>query len=118
MWRSALRRLAILLAVVTGGTALVSLAIGGLAGSSASRSLSVGFYAVGSFLVVCGFFVGNRGPVRPRREEGTFFLGPRIMRWATPEEHEETINLSAVFVVMGFLLIILGVLADTRYALY
>jgi hypothetical protein len=118
MWRAALRRFAILITIVTGVTALISLAIGGLAGSSVTRSLSVGFYAIGSFLVVCGFFVGNRGPVRPQREEGTFFFGPRIMRWATPEEREETINLSAIFVVMGFLLIIFGVLADTRYELY
>lgn len=118
MWRAAIRRFLILVTVVTGGTALVSLAIGAAAGTSLARSLSVGFYAFGSFLVVCGFFVGNRGPVRPRREEGTFMFGPRIMRWATPEEREETINLSAIFIVLGFLLIVFGVLADTRYKLY
>jgi hypothetical protein len=118
MWLAAIRRFAIIVCVVTGGTALIALAIGALSGTSAARSVSVGFYGIGSFLVVCGFFVGNRGPVRPKREEGTFIFGPRFMRWATPEEREETINLSAVFVVLGFLLIIFGVLADTRYKLY
>jgi hypothetical protein len=39
------------------------------------------------------------------------------MRWATPAEREETINLSAIFVVLGFVLILVGVIADNRYDL-
>ena len=36
------------------------------------------------------------------------------MRWATPAEREETINSSAVFVTIGFVLLLLGVLVDSR----
>ena len=39
------------------------------------------------------------------------------MRWATPLEREESLNESALYVVVGFLLIVLGVAADSRYSL-
>jgi hypothetical protein len=39
------------------------------------------------------------------------------MRHATLEEREDSLNNSAVFVALGLALIILGVLADTRYRL-
>ena len=44
-------------------------------------------------------------------------LGSRFVRWASPEEREENINLSAIFVVLGFVLILIGVAADNRYDL-
>jgi hypothetical protein len=117
MIRAALRRLAALLLLAGGLTLLGSLAVGLLLGESASRAVSVGFYLVGSFLMVAGFFVGNRGPVRLKKDVGVPLLGSRIVRWATPEEREESINTSAIYVVLGFALIFLGVLADTRYSL-
>jgi hypothetical protein len=85
-------------------------------GTPFSRAVSVGFYLVGSFLMVCGFFVGNRGPVRPKGV-GPALFGARFIRWATPLEREETLNESALYVVVGFLLILLGVVADTRHTL-
>jgi hypothetical protein len=39
----------------------------------------------------------------------------RWVRWATPDEQRESLSLSAFFIVLGFLLIALGVLADSRY---
>ena len=117
MWGAALRRLLVLLVLACGITLACSLAFGLLAGQSVSRSLSVGFYLVGSFLTIAGFFVGNRGPVRLKRDVGVPLLGSRFVRWATPEEREESINTSAIYVVLGFALIFLGVLADTRYSL-
>jgi hypothetical protein len=39
------------------------------------------------------------------------------VRWASPSEREENINLSAVFIVLGFVLILVGVAADNRYDL-
>jgi hypothetical protein len=117
VWRAALRRLAVLLVLAGGITLVVSLAFGLLLGESVSRSVSVGFYLVGSFLTIAGFFVGNRGPVRLKRDVGVPLFGSRIVRWATPEEREESINTSAIYVVLGFALIFLGVLADTRYSL-
>jgi hypothetical protein len=117
VWTAALRRLAGLLVLATGITVFASVSLGLLFGESLSRSVSVGFYLVGSFLMIAGFFVGNRGPVRLKRDTGVPLFGSRIVRWATPEEREESINTSAIYVVLGFALIFLGVLADTRYSL-
>ncbi len=119
----ALRRFAGLLLVLAAGTVACSLAIGLAAGSSVTRSLSIGFYLIGSFLLISGFFVGNRGPVRTRGDDtGVPIFGPlmrhRMLRWATPEERDETLSISFVFVALGVVLIIFGVLADTRYKLY
>lgn len=122
MLRAALRRFAGLLLVLALPTAALSLAIGLAAGSNPSRSISIGFYLLGSFLLVSGFFVGNRGPVRPKGDGAVPIFGPlmrnRMVRWATPQEREESLSISFVFVVLGFVLILIGVVADTRYELY
>jgi hypothetical protein len=119
----AARRFVLLLGLTAGATAAVSLLLGLAIGASASRSVSVGFYLVGSFLLVAGFFAGNRGPARFKGDEteggavsGMFGIGigARRLRWATLEEREEAIANSAVFVTLGFALILLGVLADSR----
>lgn len=118
--RATARRFATLLVAVAGGTALLSLAIGLLLGASVSRSLSLGFYIIGSFLLISGFFVGNRGPVRVKGDPGVSFFGifrDRRLRWATGEEQVESLGLSFVFVALGLVLIVLGVATDTRYAL-
>ena len=127
VWRAAARRFALLLGGVAAGTALVSLLVGLAVGSALDRSVSVGLYLVGSFLLVSGFFVGNRGPARVKGDEaeeggavGGMFgvgIGSRRMRWATPEEREEAMANSAIFVALGFALIVLGVLADSRVKL-
>ena len=117
MWVAAGRRFLGLLVLASVLTLAVSLAIGLPLGVGFARTVSVGFYLVGSFLLIAGFFVGNRGPVRLKRDVGVPFLGSRYMRWAKPEEREETINLSAIFVVLGFVLILVGVVADNRYDL-
>ena len=117
---AAARRFVLLLLGVAGGTAVVSLALGLLAGAGVSRSISLGFYIVGSFLLVAGFFIGNRGPVRVKGDPGFSFFGyvkDRRLRWATGDEQVEALSLSFVFVALGLVLIILGVATDTRYAL-
>ena len=117
---AALRRFVLLFAVVAAGTAAVSLAIGALFGAGVSRSISLGFYGIGSFLLIAGFFVGNRGPVRVKGDPGFALFGAfkdRRIRWATGSEQAESLNLSFVFVALGVLLIVLGVIADTRYKL-
>lgn len=48
---------------------------------------------------------------------GLPLLGGRAVRWATPEEREEAISTSAVLVTLGFVLILIGVAADTRVSL-
>jgi len=123
VWRAAggrfLKLLLFASAVVCVPAGLVAL----LGGVSLSRAVSVGFYVLGSFLLISGFFVGNRGPVRPKDSSGAatplgMILGQRDVRWATPEERVETINMSAVFVLLGFVLILFGFVADTRYSLF
>jgi hypothetical protein len=115
---AAFRRLLVLIVVAAGGTALGSILLGLLLGASLGRSLAIGFYMVGSFWLVAGFFVGNRGPVRLKSDLGAPLFGSRFVRWATPEEREETINMSAIYVLLGFVLILFGFAADTRYSLF
>jgi hypothetical protein len=122
MLRAALRRITLLLAGVLVGVSALSLLLGVLFGASVARSVSLGLTVVGSFLLISGFFVGNRGPVRVKDEDtpsiGPLVFGNRLLRWATPSEREETINLSAVFVTVGFTLILIGLAADPRYTLF
>jgi hypothetical protein len=107
-----------LLVVTACGTAVLSVALGLLLGSSVLRSMSVGFYAVGSVVLLAGFFVGNRGPARVKGDIGFTSIASRRLRWATAEERDEALNMSAVFVTLGFILILLGVIADTRHNLF
>jgi hypothetical protein len=118
--RAASRRFVVLLVGIVAGTALISFALGELAGAGISRSVSLGFYAIGSFLLIAGFFVGNRGPSRVKGDPGVGVFGffrNRQLRWATGSEQVETLSLSFVFVALGLVLIILGVVTDTRYEL-
>jgi hypothetical protein len=121
--RAAARRFLGLLLVISLGTLVLSVAVGVGNGSSALRSISVGFYIVGSLLLLFGFFVANRGPVRPQADDpGAGLFGPlfqtRMLRWATAEDVGESLNMSAVFVALGLVLIILGAATDTRYPLF
>src|SRR6185312_9174433 len=79
---AALRRLAALFFAIAGATALGSLLIGLLAGSGVWRALALGWYIVGSVLLISGFFVGNRGPSRPQGEGWSPFSTRRWVRWA------------------------------------
>jgi hypothetical protein len=103
-----------MLLVLGVGTAIPSLLIGLLAGASVSRALSVGWYIVGCILLIGGFFVGNRGPARPQGEGWAIFSLKRWTRWATPEEQRESISLSALLVILGFVLILCGAVVDSR----
>ncbi len=122
MLRAAGRRFLSLLLPFAIGTVVVSIALGLALGSSVARSISLGFYLVGSFVLVSGFFMGNRGPARlkgPVGDEGPWGISPRRrLRWASAEEREAALADSAVFVAIGFVLILVGVAADTRYTLF
>ena len=116
--RAAARRLGLLFAALAGGTAVIALVLGLALGSGVGRSLSLGWYIVGSVLLISGFFIGNRGPSRPQGEGWNPFSLQRWTRWATPDEQHETISLSAVLVILGFVIIALGVVADSRQPLF
>jgi hypothetical protein len=103
-----------LLAVLAGAVLLCGLSIGLIIGSSLNRAIAVGFEASGCLLLVLGFFVGNRGPVRQKGDATPF--GPRFLRWATPDEHTSTIAESAIFIVLGLILILIGLAVDKRYS--
>jgi len=122
---AALRRLAFVLVLALGVTVVLSLALGLLIGASVNRALTLGFYLGGSFLLIVGFFVGNRGPARVKGEDtiGPTMLpipgaGSRRLRWATLGEQNETINNSALFISLGLILVALGAVIDTRHSLF
>jgi hypothetical protein len=121
----ALRRLAFAVLLSVAVTAVLSLALGLLVGASLDRSLVLGFYLMGCFLMLAGFFVGNRGPTRVKSESPAasatpfgVFSGDRRLRWATLSEQHESINSSAVFVGLGSVLVIIGALLDSRHSFF
>jgi hypothetical protein len=120
---AALRRLVLLVLGTVALTAVVSLMFGLLAGGSLNRALVLGFYLTGCFLLICGFFVGNRGPTRVKSEEAGpvvvpfVGIGSRRLRWASLSEQHETINNSAVFVFLGLILVALGIVIDSQQSL-
>ena len=121
----ALRRLGFAVLLSVGLTAAGSALLGLLLGASLDRSLVLGFYLMGCFLMVAGFFAGNRGPTRVKSESPAatatpfgVFSGARKLRWATLGEQDEAINNSAVFVGLGILLVVVGVLLDGRHSFF
>ena len=46
------------------------------------------------------------------------FFGTRRIRWASLGEQNETINSSAVFVTLGFILIAVGFAFDAKHSLF
>jgi hypothetical protein len=124
MIRAGLRRLFLLIFGAAAATAVGSIVIAKLLGSPLARSVTVGFYLVGCFLMLAGFFVGNRGPARVKSESDArptplgIFGGGRDLRWATLGEQNETINSSAVFIALGLVLVAIGILIDSRHSLF
>jgi hypothetical protein len=120
---AALRRLTFLVLLGSAVTAVGSLLLGLLFGASALRSLTVGFYLCGAFVMILGFFAGNRGPARVRSETAgpatfPFAFGGRRLRWATASEQHEAINHSAVFVSLGLILVLIGLFIDPQHSLF
>jgi hypothetical protein len=101
------------------GTVVVALALGALAGASADRSISLGLYLVGSFLLVGGFFIGNRGPLRSLGDQGLLsFWGRKGIRTASAQERREEVGSSAAYIAAGLFLIACGVAIDSRFTLW
>jgi hypothetical protein len=115
---AAARRFATLLGAVAGICLVVGLLGGALFSTALNRSVSLAFYCVGSFLLIAGFFIGNRGPARLKGEGTTMLFGERFVRWASPREREDALNDSAIFVSIGFVLILIGASVDDRHRLF
>jgi hypothetical protein len=121
LW-SGLRRFVQVAVTVIVGTALVSLALGLLVGDSASRSLAVGFYLAACLSITLGVLFGVRPPVRQEGDAGAIgglfgVFGSGPVRFATNDEREDSLASSAVFVVLGFVLALFGLLCDGRHPL-
>ena len=116
-----LRRLFVLLGVVVGLTAAVSIVLGALAHASLERALADGFYVAGSAVLVGSFVLGVRGPLRSdwgdaddRTAPPTPFRGtlPRRIRKTTPQERTDARRNSLGLFGLGLLLIVIGGLFD------
>src|SRR3954452_7796936 len=116
---AAARRFAILLGSITLATVVVAALIGLAAGSSLNRAISLGLYLVGSFLVIAGVFLGSRGPARLKHDEDAHeaLARGRRVRWASRDERLQSINESAIFVSIGIVLLVLGIVVDARVQL-
>jgi hypothetical protein len=114
----AFRRFALMYGSIGGFTVILSLSFGALAGAPLSRSIAIGLYLVGSLILIFGFFVGNRGPLRHAHGDGGYSFIPRGIRRATFEERSEAISVSVLFVVLGLGLILLGVVSDSSHRLF
>lgn len=116
-----LRRLAVLVGSVSVAVGAVSALVGLAAGAELAQAVSLGFYITGAFVVVLGFFAGNRGPLRPRATgeteplAGMFGLGVAVrgVRRASADEQQDALATAAIFLVVGLWLIFLGIVADT-----
>ena len=122
MLASAARRFLILLGAAAGVTVAGSLLLGLAAGSSVRRALTVGFYLMGSFLLLAGFFVGTRGRTRVETDStrgGLLpYLASRRLRMASEEEEREVIGTSAIVITLGLFLIVVGAAVDPENDLY
>ena len=120
MIRAGLARTLKLFLAIAGSSAVIGLLAGAALGAGVARSLSVAWYCAGAFLLAIAFVASSRGPTRAA-DTGTWApvsLRARSLRWASRHEQEESINLSAVLVVLGFGLIAIGVVADPRHPLF
>ena len=87
-----------------------------------NRSLSVGFYLAACMSMLLGVFFGIRPPVRQEGDAGALgglfgVFGSGPVRFATPEEREDSLASSAVFVVLGLVLVLCGLVCDGRHPL-
>lgn len=116
--RAALPRILVFLAVVVGGTAAVSAALGALSGRSITHALATGYYVVGAAVLVGSFVMGSRGPWRSDAVAVEPELAAyrtrtrRRRRKATPAERAESRRSSVGLFLLGIALVLLGALVD------
>lgn len=116
--RGAVARFFLLLASACLLVVLTTVPLGLLSQGGLNRTVSLGFYVLGAFLVVIGFLGGSRGPLRSASEEGGSWRRGRRLRRASLAELNETINVAAVAIAIGLVLLVIGVTIDSRYRLF
>jgi hypothetical protein len=99
---------------------VVTVPVGLFTSASLDRAVSLGFYALGAFLVILGFLGGSRGPLRSADDfsHDTALRRERRLRRATRDELYEAMNGAAVVIGLGLALLALGVIIDSRYTLF
>jgi hypothetical protein len=116
------RRFVTVAAVSIAVTAVASLLLGLLFGDGLSRSLAVGFYLAACVMMIMGVVFGLRPPVRQDGDQGAMgglfgIFAASPVRFATPEERHDSLASSAVFVALGLVLALFGILCDGRHPL-
>ena len=106
MIRSGARRVLTLVALLALGSAAIAAALGLATGSGVARPIGVAYYAIGSVTALIGFALGSRGLFRapPRRD-----LPPEPR---SADEVRESYAVSALLMLVGVLLIVLGIAVD------
>lgn len=112
---AAARRFVLLLGGISAVVVAGGLLVAAVGAASPNRTISLGFYGVGAFLLLGGFLLGNRGPYRAE-SRGDDRLG-RSLRRATADDMRESVNMVVLLSVLGFLLLALGVIIDSRFKL-
>lgn len=124
---AAARRIVLVFGIGTVSIAGVSALIGLALGGSAARSAATGLYVVGCFLVILGVFAGVRGPLRPAgdaedAEPMGALLGVGIfskgIRRATRDERDDARSTTWLFLAMGVVMIVVGIVLDPRTSLF
>jgi hypothetical protein len=115
-----LRRFAVIALVIVGVAVAAGLFGALLLHAGVARAVSVACYGLGGFMLVAGFFHGVRPPLRVDEEQGVpsafgVLLTRGKLRNASIEERHDAISSSALFVVLGIILIVLGALIDPRH---
>jgi MFS family permease len=114
----AVRRFLVFVAAAAVFAFMLGLVVSGIGHENIRRGIAVGFYITGAALAGLGFLAGSRPPVRTKSSTGGFigmlWSGGGV-RWATPEEHAEAMNLPAVLVCVGIALIPIGIAVDSKH---
>lgn len=109
MIRAATRR-AKLPVILLGSIVVLIAAVAILAGASFQRGLSLGLYAVGSFMTVVGFALGSRNAFRSAEGRDSQSRDALADLWETTEA-------AALLIVIGLVLLLAGVAVDARVQL-
>lgn len=119
MLHAAFRRILVFVAVLVGGTAVVSATLGALAGANILRSLATGYYVIGAAVLIGSFALGVRGPMRAEVVENDEDTPPTPMRplrrrrrKATSEERAESRRSSLGLFALGIGLLLLAAAVD------
>jgi len=118
VWRAALRRFAAVVASAAAAAALIGLLIAAVAREDVRRGLAVGFYVCGAGLCGLALLLGVGPPVRGKKDGGFVGFGRWVgggVRWATRSERETALNVPALLLTVGVVLILIGVAVDDRH---